>query len=53
MDVRSRILLSGSTARISGRVCPEKLSISTVVIVVGTPHEFAALASATTLFFSV
>ena len=32
---------------------PEKLSVSTVVIVVGTLKILAAFASATTLFFSV
>ena len=32
---------------------PEKLSVSTVVMVVGTLNTFAALASATTLFFSI
>ena len=31
---------------------PEKLSVSTVVMVVGILNTFAALASATTLFFS-
>jgi hypothetical protein len=34
-------------------VKPEKLSDSTEVMVVGTPNTFAALAKATTLFFSV
>ena len=32
---------------------PEKLSVSTVVMVVGMLKTLAALASATTLFFSV
>ncbi len=44
---------SGNTASSSGKVLPEKLSVSTVVMVVGMLKIFAALARPTTLFFRV
>ena len=53
IEVRSRILWSGNTASSSGKVLPEKPSVSTVVMVVGMLNARAALARPTTLFFSV
>src|ERR1700757_3033615 len=52
MDERSSTLCRGNTSSNSGYVYPEKLSDSTVVIVVGILNTLAALASATTLFLS-
>ena len=52
VDVIDQIV-NAIDGRISGYVCPENPSVSTVVIVVGTLKSFADLANATTLFLSV
>jgi hypothetical protein len=53
IEVRSSSGASGNTASSSGYVWPEKLSVSTVVMVVGTLKILAAFARATVLFFNV
>ena len=53
IDVRSSVFWFGNTSSSSGKVWPEKASVSTVVMVVGTLNALAAFAVSTTLFFSV